>query len=264
MDRRTADAVIGLMDRLEIETVDLTGGAPELNLNFRILVVAAKERGLHVIDRSNLTVLFEPGMKDLAEFLRCHEVEIIASLPCYSKENVDKQRGEGTFAGSIEALRKLNQLGYGHPETNLILNLVYNPVGPHLPPPQEKLEKDYKTRLWEDFGITFNRLYTITNMPITRYAKYLKALGHFESYVELLTKQFNSVTIEGLMCRNTLNVGWDGKLYDCDFNQALSLGLPVTVFDFASEDFKNWEIVTGDHCFGCAAGAGSSCQGALA
>lgn len=264
MNRETAEAVVRAMDRISIQTVDLTGGAPEMNPNFRYLVREARKRDLHVIDRCNLTVLYEKGMEDLPQFLRDEKVEIVASLPCYSRENVDKQRGDGTFDASIRALQRLNRLGYGQPETGLVLNLAYNPVGPHLPPPQEKLERDYKVRLGEDFGIVFNRLYTITNMPITRYAKYLRAFGQYESYVDLLFQSFNPHTVDGLMCRNTLNVGWDGKLYDCDFNQMLGLELPLAIFDVTGEEWEGRAIVTGEHCFGCTAGAGSTCQGAIA
>jgi len=264
MNQETVDAVIRLMDRLDIHSVDLTGGAPELHPNFRELVVEARKRNLHVMDRSNLTVFYEPGREDLPEFLRDQGVEVIASLPCYSQENVDRQRGKGTFDLSIKALRHLNELGYGQPEAGLVLNLVYNPVGPHLPPPQEKLEGDYRVRLWEDFGIVFNHLYTLTNMPITRYAKYLRAFHQYDSYFELLASRFNPATLHGLMCRNTLNVGWNGKLYDCDFNQMLDLDIPLTVFNATEGALRGRDIVTGDHCFGCTAGAGSTCQGAIA
>jgi len=254
MSRETAEAIVGLLDRWPIRALDLTGGAPELNPNFRTLVQSARDRGIHVMDRCNLTVLFEPGQEDLAQFLARNQVEIIASLPCYLKENVDKQRGQGTFDDSIRALILLNQLGYGKEGSGLVLNLVYNPIGPHLPPDQAELEKDYKERLNADFGIVFNQLYTITNMPITRYAKYLKALGQYDEYVRLLETHFNPATLSGLMCRNTLSVSWDGKFYDCDFNQALGLEI---------KDLENTEIMTGDHCFGCTAGSGSSCGGAI-
>ena len=267
MDEQTARAVVGLMDTLGAKTLDLTGGAPEMNPYFRYLVIEAYKRGMHVIDRCNLTVLFEKGMEDLAEFLDKHWVEIIASLPCYSKDNVDKQRGAGTFAKSIKALQKLNSFGYGQEGSGLKLNLVYNPVGAHLPPAQDKLEKDYKQRLGDDFGIVFNKLYTITNMPITRYAKYLKAFNQLESYRELLINNFNPHTLDGLMCRTTLNISWDGKLYDCDFNQMLGMGMhngkPLTVFNVCKEVLVEWNVLTANHCFGCTAGAGSSCQGAL-
>jgi len=267
MDENTAQAVVGLMDSLGAKTVDLTGGAPEMNPHFRYLVLEAYKRDLHIIDRCNLTILFEKGFKDLGKFLSDHQVEVIASLPCYSKDNVDKQRGQGTFVKSIQALQQLNSLGYGMPDSGLVLNLVYNPVGVHLPPAQEKLEKDYKRRLKDDFGIVFNKLYTITNMPITRYAKYLKAFNQLETYTELLINNFNPHTLDGLMCRNTLNVSWDGKLYDCDFNQMLGMsmgnGKPFTVFNISKSDIESWNVLTGNHCFGCSAGAGSSCQGAL-
>ncbi len=267
MDRRTAEAVAAYMKSSGIKTLDLTGGAPEMNPNFRYLVTEARAIGIHVIDRCNLTVLFLPGQEGLAQFLADQKVEIIASLPCYLQENVDKQRGKGTFDESIKALQLLGKLGYGNEYSNLVLNLVYNPVGPHLPPDQAELEKDYKERLKEDWGIVFNNLYTITNMPITRYAKYLKALNQYEEYVELLINRFNPATLDGLMCRNTLNVGWDGKLYDCDFNQMLGMqlrnGKPMTIFDVYIWNLEGRAIETANHCFGCTAGCGSSCQGAL-
>ena len=270
MDRKTAEAVIRFLERSGIKIVDITGGAPELNPHFDYLVIESRKRNAHVMDRCNLTVFFEKGKEYLPEFLAEQKVEVIASLPCYSRENVDKQRGNGAFDASIKALLWLNRLGYGKEGSSLMLNLVYNPVGPHLPPPQDRLKKDYKMRLWEDFGIVFNHLYTITNMPITRYEKYLKAFGQYEKYAALLEKSFNPSTVGGLMCRNTLSVGWDGKLYDCDFNQMLSMGLngrfkrpQPTIFDVTLEELENREILTGNHCFGCTAGAGSSCQGAL-
>ncbi len=272
MNRKTAEAIVRFMDRTEVKTLDLTGGAPELNPNFRYLVQEARKRGIHVIDRCNLTVLLVPSQEDLGKFLADHQVEIIASLPCYLKENVDKQRGKGVFDESIKALNLLNRLGYGtvgaRHAVPLQLNLVYNPVGPHLPPAQDKLEEDYKERLFEDFGIVFNSLYTIANMPITRYAKYLKAFDQYESYVQLLINSFNTATLEGLMCRNTLSVSWDGRLYDCDFNQALKMqmknGRLLTIFGLTFKNLENFRISTDDHCFGCTAGAGSSCRGALA
>lgn len=267
IDQKTVLAIVGLMDSLQPKTLDLTGGAPELNPHFRYLVIEAHKRGMHIIDRCNLTILFEKGMEDLAEFLAEHRVEVIASLPCYSKDNVDKQRGNGTFGKSIEALQKLNSLGYGKSDSGLFLNLVYNPVGAHLPPAQGNLENDYKQRLQDDFGIVFNNLYTITNMPITRYAKYLKAFNQLDSYTELLINNFNPHTLDGLMCRNTLNISWDGRLFDCDFNQMLGMGMrngkPFTVFNVTKKDLEDWQVLTANHCFGCTAGAGSSCQGAL-
>lgn len=266
MSRETAEEVVRFLDLSGAGTLDITGGAPELNPHFKYLVIEAKARKRRVIDRCNLTVFYENAMSDLPDFLAHRHVEIIASLPCYQKENVDKQRGNGTFHKSIEALKWLNDLGYGR-RKELILNLVYNPVGPHLPPSQKKLEEDYKNKLYADFGIVFNQLYTITNMPITRYAKYLKAFNQYEAYVELLINSFNPATVDGLMCFNTLSVGWDGRLYDCDFNQMLGMqmrnGRPLTISDVQLKDLNNWEIFTGNHCFGCTAGAGSSCQGAL-
>ena len=263
----TAKAVHKLMDSYAFQTVDITGGAPELNPNFKPLVQEARKRDLHVIDRCNLTVFFEEGMQDLPQFLRDYGVEVIASMPCYLKENVDQQRGRGTYDGSVEALKILNRLGYGVDGSGLILNLVYNPVGPDLPPNQYELEKDYKTRFLEDHGIIFNHLYTLTNMPITRYAKYLKVMGDYERYVHLLHESFNAETLPGLMCRDTLSVGWDGRIYDCDFNQMLGIqihnGKPLTIFDLDPDLLDGMEILTADHCFGCTAGSGSSCQGAL-
>ncbi len=269
MSLQTAEAIIRFLDQYEgkIRTLDLTGGAPELNAHFRYLVQEATRRDMHVIDRCNLTVFYEPGTGGLPDFLAQHRVEIIASLPCYQKDNVDKQRGAGAFDKSIAALQWLNRLGYGKPETGLVLNLVYNPVGPHLPPAQKELEEDYKQRLKDDWGIAFNRLYTITNMPITRYAKYLRALKQYDTYVDLLARHFNPATLDGLMCRNTLSVGWDGKLYDCDFNQMLDMqnanGKSLTIFNATPQAIEGARILTGKHCFGCTAGAGSSCQGAL-
>lgn len=267
MDRKTAEAVVRFMDHQGVATLDITGGAPELNPNFRYLVTEGRGRNLRILDRCNLTVFFEEGMSDVPDFLAQNHVEIIASLPCYQKDNVDQQRGRGTFDGSIEALRWLNRLGYGDDATGLVLNLVYNPVGPHLPPPQAKLERDYKKKLREEFGVVFNRLFTIVNMPVTRYAKYLKAFQQYDGYVELLVKSFNLATVEGLMCLNTLSVGWDGRLYDCDFNQMLRMqirnGRPLTIGDVVAGGAEDWDILTGNHCFGCTAGAGSSCQGAL-
>jgi len=266
MSRETAEAVVRFMDRCGAGTLDITGGAPELNAHFRYLVTEAKARNMRVIDRCNLTVFYAYGMADLPEFLARHQVEVVASLPCYLEQNVDQQRGRGTFQQSIEALQWLNNLGYGK-KKELVLNLVYNPVGPHLPPAQQKLEQDYKEKLLAGFGIVFHKLYTITNMPITRYAKYLKAFNQYDTYVELLINSFNAATVEGLMCVNTLSVGWDGKLYDCDFNQMLNMcirnGRPLTIADHSEDDLENRGILTGNHCFGCTAGSGSSCQGAL-
>ena len=253
-----------------VTTVDITGGAPELNANFRWLVEESQRLGRHVIDRCNLTVLLEDSQHDLAEFLAARHVEIIASLPCYTAENVDKQRGKGVFEKSMVALRKLNALGYGMPGSELKLGLVYNPVGPSLPPAQAELEADYKKQLRDNFGIEFHHLLTITNMPIHRFEEDLQRQGKHDIYMELLRKNFNGATVHGLMCRSLVSIGYDGKLYDCDFNQMLDMeleqpGRVATVWDIDS--FSGWagrRIKTGGHCFGCTAGAGSSCGGAIA
>ncbi len=248
-------------------TLDLTGGAPELNPSFRDLVAGARALGRHVIDRCNLTVLLEPGQADTAEFLAAHQVEVVASLPCYGPDNVDRQRGKGTFARSIQALQRLNALGYGQPGSSLVLNLVYNPLGPSLPPPQAELEADYRARLLADFGVRFTSLLTITNMPIHRFARQLERDGALAPYMDLLAAGFNPATVPGLMCRAMVSVSWDGRLFDCDFNQMLELpagNTPRTIWDIASLDELAGEpIATGAHCFGCTAGAGSSCGGAL-
>jgi radical SAM/Cys-rich protein len=256
-----------LADSPTIATVDITGGAPELNGNFRLLVMNARSLGRKVIDRCNLTVFFEPGQEDLAEFLAENQVEISASLPCYTAENVEKQRGKGVFDNSIRALQRLNELGYGKLDSGLTLNLVYNPLGAFLPPPQAKLEADYKRELHNRFGIEFNRLFTITNMPIKRFAEYLARSGKHQEYMSLLVNHFNPATVEALMCRSLVSVGWDGKLYDCDFNQMLELEMPGirTIWDIHSfSGLAGRRIATGSHCFGCTAGSGSSCGGSLA
>jgi radical SAM/Cys-rich protein len=254
-----------------VEALDLTGGAPELNPSFRFLVTVARRLGRRVIDRCNLTVLFEPGMEDLAAFLAHHEVEITASLPCYSAENVERQRGHGVFAKSIAALRVLNGLGYGRPGSPLGLNLVYNPLGASLPPPQAELEATYREELRHRFGIEFHRLFTLTNMPIKRFAEFLDRTGRHEAYMSLLVHHFNPATAPALMCRTLVSVGWDGTLSDCDFNQMLGLELGAaretgarTAWDIDSlDELAGTRIATGSHCFGCTAGAGSSCEGAL-
>ena len=250
-----------------IRTLDLTGGAPEMNPHFRKIVAAARELDRHVIDRCNLTILLAKGFEYLPEFLADNQVEIVASLPCYLEENTDAQRGDGAYSKSIEALLKLNELGYGMEGTGLMLTLVYNPVGPNLPPDQGRLESDYRRELDQRFGITFNRLFTITNMPVSRYLEYLLRTGEYESYMDQLIGAFNPGAIEGLMCRNTLSVGWDGQLFDCDFNQMLELNLtsslPQTIHDFDDESLSKRAIIVGQHCFGCTAGSGSGCQGAI-
>lgn len=273
LDGRTADRLLELLSRSpEVEVLDLTGGAPEMNPHFRRLVVGARQLGKRVLDRCNLTILEEPGHEDLAEFLRDHQVEIVASLPCYTEENVDRQRGRGTFEGSIRVLRRLNALGYGHPGSPLRLDLVYNPLGPSLPGPQAQLEADYKRELAGRFGIEFHRLLTITNMPIRRFRDQLLRLGKLESYQQLLEQRFNPATVPALMCRHQISVDWEGRLYDCDFNLMLDLPLPcpngqtrLTIWDLERfSELDRTPIATARHCFGCTAGAGSSCGGALA
>lgn len=265
MPRAVAERVIELLSASPaVTTLDITGGAPELNGEFRWLVDRARALGRHVIDRCNLTILSEPGMEDLAEFLAERDVEIVASLPCYSEHNVDAQRGHGVFDRSIAALRRLNELGYGTgPQT---LNLVYNPGGAFLPPAQATLEATYKAELARNFGIRFDHLFTITNLPIARYADYLDAQGKFDAYMSLLVAHLNLATVPGLMCRSLVSVGWDGQLYDCDFNQMLELPLAAarTVFELETLDLVDRPIATGSHCFGCTAGNGSSCGGSLA
>jgi radical SAM/Cys-rich protein len=270
MNRETVDAVLRFLEGTNIPTVDITGGAPELNPNFDYLVEAASDLGRHVMDRCNLTVLFEPGQDYLPEFFKRHRVEVVCSLPCYSEENVDRQRGKGTFDLSIRALQILNNIGYGQPDSGLLLNLVYNPVGPHLPPSQEKLEQDYKRELRERFEIEFNHLYCLSNMPITRYETHLKLRGEYDQYVELLEGSFNPGTLDHVMCRNLFSVGWEGSIYDCDFNQMLDLpirdaeGKPLSIFSLSSESqLLNRVITVGNHCYACTAGCGSSCGGAL-
>jgi radical SAM/Cys-rich protein len=266
MSLRTAERVLFLLKSSQrVNTVDITGGAPELNPNFRRLIEETRAQGLHVIDRCNLTILLEPGFEELPVFLARNRVEVTASLPCYTRDNVDAQRGRGAFDKSIEALQLLNQLGYGI-DPALPLNLVYNPLGASLPPPQDALEADYKRRLQENFGIQFNHLFTITNMPIRRFADFLMRTGQQETYLKLLFDRFNPATLEHLMCRSLVSIGWDGQIYDCDFNQMLDMPVsnPVTVWDIESFDATTFKaIATAHHCFGCTAGAGSSCGGAL-
>ena len=269
MSRANVDAVLTFLARTGIPTLDITGGAPELHADFAYLVAAARKLGRHVMDRCNLTVIFEPGMEYLPEFFKVNEVELVCSLPCYSEENVDKQRGKGTFDASIRALQRLNETGYGQPNSDLVLNLVYNPVGPHLPPPQEKLEQDYKRILSEQFGIVFNQLFCLTNMPITRYATHLKLRGEYERYRELLESNFNAATLDQVMCRNLISIGWEGSVYDCDFNQMLDIplkdaaGKRLDIGSLIPEQVTNRLIRVADHCYACTAGSGSSCGGAL-
>ena len=272
MTRATMDQVVDWLATTDIPTVDLTGGAPEMVPDFRYLVdrLKALPSPRHVIDRCNLTILLEAGYEDYAEFMVKHEVEIIASMPCYSAKNVNEQRGDGVFDASIQALQLLNSLGYGtRPE--LPLHLVYNPNGAFLPGPQEELEADYKRELKDHFGIVFNKLYTITNLPIARFASYLKNNNLLGDYMALLNDAFNPATVNGLMCRNTISVSWQGEVFDCDFNQMLrmpwsvssEMGRSLHLWELDPAHVEHREILTGDHCFGCTAGAGSSCGGAL-
>lgn len=267
MERPVVDKVLSLLKQApEIHTVDITGGAPELNPNFCYFVKEIRKMDKDVIDRCNLTVLFEPGQENTAQFLAENHVQIIASLPCYKENNVDKQRGKGVFTKSIAALQKLNDLGYGKIGSDRILNLVYNPVGEHLPPMQAGLEKDYHAHLQDEFGIVFNHLFTITNMPIKRYAHSLMRDGKLEEYMQLLIDNFNPNAANGVMCKELISIGWDGQIYDCDFNQMLDIPLywkTQNVMDIENLLEIGEGIAIGDHCFGCTAGAGSSCQGAL-
>ncbi len=251
-----------------ISALDLTGGAPELHPGFRDLVRAAHGLGVRVIDRCNLTVLFEPGEEDLAEFLRDHSVEVVASLPCYSADNVDRQRGKGVFEKSIAALRKLNALGYGQEDSPLRLHLVYNPLGPSLPPNQTSLEAAYKQELRERFGIVFHHLFVLTNMPIQRFGSWLLSRGEFHNYLRLLKEHFRAGNTDQVMCRSLVSVDWQGYLYDCDFNQQLRLPLNRQLRPAHLRDLLEWDpagspIRVADHCYGCTAGQGSSCGGAL-
>lgn len=266
MDDALIDLIPHVLKARNIGTLDLTGGAPELHPRFRDLVREARALGVNVIDRCNLTILFEDDQKELAEFLAEQQVEVVASLPCYSVENVDKQRGKGVFDLSIAGLKKLNALGYGQPDSNLLLNLVYNPQGPFLPPPQQALEADYRRELEEHFGIQFSQLFTITNMPIKRFGSMLLSKGQFAPYMQLLKDNFSEANLDNLMCRSTISVDWQGRLYDCDFNQQLELAVPGqtrTLKDLLEADLDGHSICTGDHCYGCTAGQGSSCGGAL-
>lgn len=272
MNHDIAELVLQVLEKQGAHTLDLTGGAPELNQHFRYLVMKARALGVKVIDRCNITILNEPGQKDLASFLAEHQVEVCASLPCYSEQRVDAQRGKGTFESSVRGLQRLNELGYGKQGSGLILDLVYNPQGPSLPPPQEALEADYKRELKNDFGIVFNRLLTITNMPIQRFGAVLLSQGQFVEYMALLKDSFSVDNLKGLMCRNTVSVDWQGYLYDCDFNQMLEIDLGAApkgfrnrphLSDLLSTSLEGKAIAIADHCYGCTAGQGSSCGGAL-
>ncbi len=264
MDRAVAERVGDWIRSHRPPAVDLTGGAPELNPNFRFLVETARSVGCRVMDRNNLTIIETGAFAWLPEYLAAHEVEVVASLPCYLEENVNAQRGEGVYARSLAALRKLNAVGYG---TRLPLHLVYNPLGPKLPSAQAGLEADYRAELRHRHGIEFSRLFTLANQPIARFAEDLRRHGQWDAYLELLANSFNPATLEGLMCRTTLSVGWRGEVYDCDFNQMLGLqirnGQPLFLWDVTPDRLDGWAIRTGDHCLACTAGCGSSCAGAV-
>ena len=268
MSRETAELCIRALGETDIPTVDITGGAPELNPNFRWLVEQARGLERRVMDRCNLSVLLLPSQADLADFLAAHRVEIVASLPYYKAPQTDAQRGEGVFEKSIEGLRRLNQLGYGKPDSDLILNLVHNPVGAFLPPKQDAIESQFRRELRNKHGVEFTHLYTITNMPISRFLEFLIESENYEAYMQRLANAFNPAAAAGVMCRYTLSVGWDGTLYDCDFNQMLDLpvgpGTARHIRNFNLAELQQREIVTGNHCYGCTAGSGSSCGGAVA
>tara|TARA_B100000212_G_scaffold341185_1_gene323665 strand:- start:190 stop:1122 length:933 start_codon:yes stop_codon:yes gene_type:complete len=267
MSDEIIDLIPKIISKYQIKNLDITGGAPELHPKFKKLILSLRNLEVNIIDRCNLTIFFEEGFQDLPSFLAENKVTITASLPCYEKDNVERQRGFGVFDKSIKAIKILNNLGYGKTNQKLQLNLVYNPINPTLPPPQEKLEIDYKKTLYEKYKITFNKLYTITNMPINRYADFLKMNNELEQYFDLLTKNFNANNLKNLMCKKTISVDWEGQIYDCDFNQQLKLKSekgPRNLFELLnySSEF-NYEIAANKHCFACTAGSGSSCGGSL-
>ena len=268
MNRATMELCLSALTSTEIQTVDITGGAPEMNPDFKWFVSEVRKINRHIMVRSNLTILTANRFEDYAEFMAENKVEIISSLPFYKSSLTDKQRGEGVFEKSVAAIKMLNGLGYGKENTGLIFNLVYNPVGAFLPGLQTELEKEYKRERFKNFGLVFNNLYTITNMPISRFLDYLIASGNYEDYMEKLINSFNPGAAKNVMCKFTLSVGWDGQLYDCDFNQMLELnlnhGAPKHIKDFNISLLENRRIITGQHCYGCTAGAGSSCGGATA
>ncbi|MEO6696657.1 MAG: arsenosugar biosynthesis radical SAM (seleno)protein ArsS [Gammaproteobacteria bacterium] len=269
MQRDTVDCVLDYLRATRVSTLDLTGGAPEMNPHFKTLVRAARDLGVRVIDRCNLTILEQPGYEDMAEFLAGLRVEITASLPCYLEDNVNSQRGDGVFQASIRVLQRLNSLGYGQPGSGLALNLVYNPLGPSLPPPQQTLQQDYKNYLGEHYGIVFNHLYSLANMPIQRFGSTLISKGQFEDYMGLLRGAHQDANLDSVMCRSLISVDWQGYVYDCDFNQMLNLplrldGRPrVHLRELIEVNLEGRAIVVKDHCYGCTAGQGSSCGGAL-
>ena len=267
MTRETIDWCLDALRNSDIRTLDLTGGAPEMNPDFKYFVTEARKLDVHVIDRCNLTILLANGFTDMPDFLSENQVEVVASLPCYLEENTDSQRGDGAYQQSITALKRLNQLGYGQPNSDLNLTLVYNPVGVSLPPDQQKLENDYREVLRRDHGIEFSRLFTITNMPISRFLEDLIEQKQYEAYMQKLIDAFNPAAVAGVMCRKMVSVGWDGRLFDCDFNQMLELGTkaqyPQHIREFSASTLNTREIVIGQHCFGCTAAAGSGCLGAI-
>ena len=269
MSGETADTVLQFLDRRRIAALDITGGAPELNPHFRRIVTTARGMGVHVMDRCNLTIMEVEGQEDLPEFLAREQVEVVASMPCYLEDNVDRQRGKGVFDGSIRGLQRLNALGYGRDGSGLVLNLVYNPQGPSLPPPQAALEADYKRVLGADYGIVFNRLYTLANMPIQRFGSTLISKDQFDSYLDLLQHAHLDANLEGVMCRNLISVDWRGEVYDCDFNQMLGLPMAlgekprVHLSELMDATLDGNPVRVAGHCFGCTAGQGSSCGGAL-
>lgn len=270
MTAETIDAVIAFLDTCpSVTTLDLTGGAPELNPHFHRLVAAARDRGLRVVDRCNLTILEQPGHEDLANFLAAQQVEVVASLPCYLEDNVDRQRGKGVFKESLRGLHRLNALGYGHPGSGLVLDLVYNPQGADLPPPQCSLEAAYRTHLEEHFGAVFNQLLTLANMPIQRFGSMLVSKGEFNGYMQLLRGAHRDENLGQVMCRSLVSVDWQGYLYDCDFNQQLGLAIGrnghprLHIRDMTPGQLEGRPIRVADHCYGCTAGQGSSCGGAL-
>jgi radical SAM/Cys-rich protein len=269
MEWQTIEQLLTFIESSSVKTLDLTGGAPELNPHFRDFVSAARQRGLTVIDRCNLTVLFEPGQQDTARFLADNRVRVVASMPCYLKSNVDRQRGDGTFDSSLKALRLLNTLGYGQAASELLLDLVFNPQGPYLPPSQDSLEQDYKQHLAEQYGIEFNHLLALTNMPIKRFGSTLVSRGEFSSYMRLLKTAHQDDNIDSVMCRSLISVDWQGYVYDCDFNQMLDMPLQLDhrprlhISELAGIDLSNQPIKVADHCYACTAGQGSGCGGAL-
>jgi len=270
MLRENIEHIVEVLRQPSIHTLDLTGGAPEMNPMFRELVGSARELGVNVIDRCNLTILLEPGYEDTAGFLADNRVQIVASLPCYMEENVDGQRGKGVYDKSMRALELLNELGYGQPGSGLSLTLVYNPTGPYLPPSQEQLERDYREFLADRFGIRFNQLFTITNMPIARFGSTLLSKGEFEDYMNLLKDSFSAANLSGLMCLNQLSIDWEGYVYDCDFNQMLNMNIrhpqrrhKLHISELLKTDLETIPVSIADHCYGCTAGQGSSCGGAL-